>query len=150
MALAIATCTCKTCGKTFEYRATKYNRREADSFVAWAVDHIDTCPDCKKAAAAAQRAADNAAAAADSAARNWPALTGSEKQIAWATTIRKEIIDKFASKMRPEYLDLYNTCAAELMAEKTAASWWIDMRYDTMAVFAAINDKAKAHVTANN
>jgi hypothetical protein len=49
MAIAKATCTCKTCGETFEKRAEKRNRREADSWEQWAVENFDECPKCYKA-----------------------------------------------------------------------------------------------------
>jgi uncharacterized Zn finger protein (UPF0148 family) len=46
MAIARATCTCATCGETFEKRAEKRNRREADSWEQWAVENYDECPKC--------------------------------------------------------------------------------------------------------
>lgn len=46
MAIARAVCTCSTCGRKFEKTATKQNRRDADSWEAWASDHYDECPAC--------------------------------------------------------------------------------------------------------
>lgn len=46
MAVAIATCTCATCGATFERRTTKFNRQEADSWADWAVQNYKECPAC--------------------------------------------------------------------------------------------------------
>lgn len=46
MAKARATCTCKTCGTTFERTADKRNRAECDDWERWAVDYYDECPAC--------------------------------------------------------------------------------------------------------
>lgn len=46
MAKATARCTCKYCGAEFTKTAIKYNRREADSWEEWAVEHFDECPSC--------------------------------------------------------------------------------------------------------
>lgn len=48
MAIARITLTCSKCGKEFEVTAKKRNRRECDSFEAWAANNIDICPDCRK------------------------------------------------------------------------------------------------------
>lgn len=55
MAIARVTLTCSKCGKQFEVTAKKRNRRECDSFEAWAADNIDTCPDCRKKEYAAEK-----------------------------------------------------------------------------------------------
>ena len=94
MAIATATCTCATCGKTFEVRAQKQNRRDADAWEIWAVDHLDECTDCYKARRSRERDENHARAAAEAQEMGWPVLTGSEKQIAWANTLREEIIGK--------------------------------------------------------
>lgn len=46
MARATAICTCRVCGNQFTKTATKYNRREADSWEEWAVQNYDLCPTC--------------------------------------------------------------------------------------------------------
>lgn len=46
MAKARAMCTCKHCGATFEKTNKCYNRKEADSWEAWASEHFDLCPEC--------------------------------------------------------------------------------------------------------
>ena len=50
------------------------------------------CPECYSAKLAADRAAASAAAADQAKAAGLPALTGSEKQIAWAETIRAKAV----------------------------------------------------------
>ena len=46
MAKARAICKCKHCGATFEKTNKLYNRKTADSWEAWAIEHFDLCPDC--------------------------------------------------------------------------------------------------------
>jgi hypothetical protein len=46
MVRAVATCTCKTCGNQFEKITFKQNRRLADSWVEWAEETLDECPQC--------------------------------------------------------------------------------------------------------
>ena len=59
MAKAIAICTCEKCGNTFERTNICYNRRDADSWEAWAKDHFTLCPECYAAEKAAQMAEAN-------------------------------------------------------------------------------------------
>lgn len=46
MAKAIATCTCKTCGATFDKTTERRNRSECDSWEHWAVENFTECPSC--------------------------------------------------------------------------------------------------------
>lgn len=49
MARAIAKCTCKTCGKEFEFVKHDFaNRRAADEWTAWAEANITQCYECRK------------------------------------------------------------------------------------------------------
>lgn len=89
MAKAKATCTCKTCGATFTRETIKRNRSEADSWEAWAAENIDTCPSCYRAEKK-QKEAERVAARS----QQLPQLQGSEKQVAWANTIRDKIISE--------------------------------------------------------
>lgn len=91
-------------------------RSEQDRKAAWMADRA--CYDC-------QRAERNATAAADSAAQGWPSLTGTEKQVAWATTIRAEMIET-----------LLIDSDADVLIQQTEASWWIDHRHETPEVLA--------------
>ena len=95
MAKATAVCTCAKCGATFEVTAAKYNRRKADSWKAWAESNYDECPDCYKIRKQQEREAANTAAAEKAKGAGLPDLTGSEKQIAWATKIRQDFIDEY-------------------------------------------------------
>ena len=88
------------------------------------------CPDCWKAEQQAKRDAEDAAAAAEAKAQELPALSGSEKQIAWAETIRQKFfnaISPLAEKVLPDAIDAW-TAAVDSFQRETAARWWIDNR----------------------
>ena len=148
MAKAEAKCTCATCGKGFTVIAFRQNRKGADEFEAWAAKYIDECDECKMARLEAKRAAENAASASAAADRGWPQLIGSEKQVAWANTIREQGLSKIIGDMdkvkewlsspqaadRPERAkarkERLESCviAMDVILSKTKASWWIDNR----------------------
>ena len=136
MAKGTANCICKTCGKTFEVVAYRQNSRMARQFEEWAEENIVECDACKAERIAAQRAEENAKAAEKVAERGWPELTGSEKQVAWATTIRENGMDellKGIDKIRnsrhcdEEALKIGERAIEEMLSH-TQASWWIDRR----------------------
>lgn len=89
MAKARVTCTCKICGATFTRETIKRNRAEADSWEAWAAENIDTCPSCYRAEKK-QKEAEHVAARS----QQLPQLQGSEKQVAWANSIRNKMISE--------------------------------------------------------
>ena len=81
MAKSIATCTCSTCGAKFEKEVFGHNRAEAESKRTWAEDHYDLCPACYKA----KQASDDDRLATEF---HLPALTGTERQISYANSLR--------------------------------------------------------------
>ena len=107
MAKATTECKCKTCGKDFTVEKTCYNRRDADSFEAWASTHIDECPECRRA-----RIASEANDAAEEIIQEYklPEITGgTHKQIAYARDLRakylaskKDLIAAYAKQRRFE------------------------------------------------
>ena len=125
MAKATAQCTCKTCGKV--YTATKIcqNRADADSWEQWATEHYDECPECYKARQQAERETANEKAAQESRAVGWPELSGSPKQVAWATTIRKAKIDELMAR---EPTDTGLRYITWIIQTHTDAKYWIDNR----------------------
>ena len=92
------------------------------------IAYLETCEcdECRKAKA-------NAAAAAAKAERGLADLTGSEKQIAWANTIREnaykciDMLEQFATNDQAK--QMMSTWRGK-MDEETTAKWWIDNRYD--------------------
>lgn len=106
--------------------------KEADRqrYIAWAQNGA-VCSNC--------RASDKAAAVADlEAEHDLPALTGSEKQIAWARTLRAErmgdfskMIDQMRGRVKPGAETEFENTAASYMVQlagQSAAKWWIDGR----------------------
>ena len=133
MAKATATCTCKHCGKTFEKITTKANRREADRWEEWAKTYFDECESCFKARMAQEREAENAAAAEKSAENGWAVLTGSEKQVAWANTLRIDYIKRIDEKIAASSekgAEPYRQMREFILKTYTEAKFWIDNRND--------------------
>lgn len=97
--------------------------------IAW-LEKNGICEECKKAE---REAADRAAA--ESAKENgWAELKGSEKQIAWAESIRAEKMAEM-EKM-PAANDQTNAIKEkimETMAGINESRWWIDSRNDAAA-----------------
>lgn len=60
-----------------------------------------------------------------------PELTGSERQVLWAASIRRETLQQIAAVRAriptPQGLELWDAQASELVQE-AAAAWWIDHR----------------------
>jgi len=91
------------------------------------------CPTCWRAGRNATDA-QNVALANE---RGWPTLDGSPKQVAWATTLRGDLVDELPSRMvelaragehrgkdfpaQQEALVL----ARDICLEQTSAAWWI-------------------------
>lgn len=85
--MASAAFSCAECGIT--QWAWGRNRKKADEMAAWHESVGTLCKACQDK----KNAAENAAAAERNAAVGLPALLGSEKQVAWAETIRHIIFD---------------------------------------------------------
>ncbi|MEE7625400.1 hypothetical protein V3O24_04440 [Methylobacter sp. Wu8] len=136
---------CATDGCSNRITLIGHNRKEADRKAEWAQVQGFICEDCK------QNQRDQAAvkAADQNAAIGLPALTGSDKQIAWAEKLRAEKLDTITKALSGDmprlHIDAYwgtsgwrqeaiaiddaNTSyAVELLKQQTRASWWIDQR----------------------
>lgn len=139
MAVGVASCTCERCGARFEKRATRANRREADSWVEWAEKNITVCDECLYTERKAK--ADDISRRAASA--GLPELTGSEKQITWAQQIRYEFADvvtrfwqdvedgkcgDITSEQTQASIKRTKNVLNYIFVSKTSASWWIDNR----------------------
>lgn len=139
MTKAIVTIKCATCGKEFTVSRLCANSADANSWKQWAAEHYDTCRECYFEA---QRQEEAKEAAEDS----LPELEGSEKQIAWALSIRakfaKEIKTfianaeaslealKASGEATPAHSAQLAKCrkvAAKMLSE-TSCRWWIDNR----------------------
>src|SRR5690606_18459252 len=57
-----------------------------------------------------------------------PALVGTERQVAWAESIRREVIDAWTPFLDDEEYGDEVAQALEYFVSETRASWWIDHR----------------------
>lgn len=134
MAIARVECTCKTCGNTFEVKATRANSTQAREFEEWAVNHCTECSECS----AKRKEEQDRQRYAGIDMSDYSPLRGSEKQIAWANDIRRSFIaqeiDPWLGKstLSPvlpkgpiDYADL--RAYAVQIAD---AKWWIDSQGD--------------------
>ena len=133
MAKAKAICKCKYCGNEFEIIAYKYNSRDARDFEKWASDHYDECPECREKRIDAEHDEQARISAEAAKAKGWPELTGSEKQVKWATSIREAELgtaaEEFTRRLKTRHPESYKIAMAaieQLATTKTKASWWID------------------------
>lgn len=106
----------------------------------WRIENVEAmklCYDCYQA----EREKENAKAAADAVEIGLPELTGSEKQIGWAGTIRLGAVERFdaflvrlkedgerAEQDVSEQVDLAREIMEHILATRIQASWWIDNR----------------------
>jgi len=141
MAKATLECTCPECGAKHTWSVTCYNRREADNWEQYHADEANTrlCPECYAKAKAKERAeareAENKAAAEKAGEIGLPELSGSEKQIAWAVSIRQKALDsalmEFAGRTSAGMTDKGCEFVAGVITKMSAeAKWWIDHRAD--------------------
>lgn len=127
------------CGHTHEHGLIGKNA-DRERRLAW-LETVD-CPECYKAKQQAEREAANQKAAEDNAAAGLPALTGTEKQVAWAETIRAEkmvalnqliadmeqyIAKPESSESQRKALRLGIKIVQKVQAVDNAV-WWIDNR----------------------
>lgn len=135
--------------------------KDRDRKIAW-LESSGLCSDCYKAKRDAEFAARNTEAASANAALI--ALTGSDKQIAWAESIRREQLAGLAKRdlrIRPAMMEtigvvgndpriaqMDNTIEEMVTTARTQASakWWIDNRTNDLSV--AIIGKLKAMMEA--
>lgn len=105
---------------------------ERDRKAAWLATQL--CPDCAKADRAEQRDERDQETAAQAAAAGWPALTGTDRQVLWATTIRADAVAAVAKRLsRHPDADIATRALAvwtDDALRHTDAKWWIDNRID--------------------
>lgn len=130
MAKASIAITCSSCGKEFTHTKDCANRAQAESYTAWAKDNITVCPSCYyKMHEAAEAAEQEEALKGIELAQ----LEGTEKQVGWATKIRRAAL-AMCMKYNP------NEKFWALVNQKTSAKWWIENRdrFDSARMVVAI------------
>lgn len=158
--MAKASYQCAECGASCQ--VTGYNRREADSLAAHREAQGAVCTECwqKRQAVVHQSDAERNAAA------DLPTLTGSQKQVAWAETIRAQQIaritewagrisaDSFEDELSSRIIAVLRrpdgsekiAAAVDHIKQQERASWWIDYRDGKPAILVsdAIRELADA------
>ena len=102
--------------------------KDRERKISWYETHGE-CPECYKARKQAEREAIDAQAAQESKEKQWPELSGTPKQVAWANTIRKEKIDELMTLEPTEKGMRY---IAWIVQTFTAAKYWIDNRDESL------------------
>ena len=99
-----ALCFCDTCEKNYEVTKEFATKQEADQWELMAMDRYHLCPKCyaSRSSAVAER---NNWAERKAEKLGLPKLEGSEKQIAWANTIRINAYNGFEQNK-----DIYSEC----------------------------------------
>lgn len=116
----------------------------------WRLENVEPqklCSECYHAELARRREEENREAAEAAKEMSLPALTGTEKQIAWAETVRQQLLgalDEFVyTRSRLDAKDPKVMEALEQIRSKTEARWWIDHRgIDLPSEFRALLQEA--------
>ena len=130
-----------TCGHTVTHQLYGPGK-DRDRKLAWL--ETVSCPDCRRTIVEAEREALNGAAAQSNQEAGLPELTGTPKQVAWAESIRAELLktaEAYAATcqaapgngdeaLRVRLLGYVRDGLAELRSHAEAA-WWIDQRFSS-------------------
>ena len=104
----------------------------------WIVDRKfeGMCPECYEIHLQEQREKANIEASEKAKEMELPILQGSDKQVAWANTLRQKLIDKVESKIKAVgerkgvNLEIINNIFQFILTNKINAKWFIDNRFD--------------------
>lgn len=111
----------RSCGHEERFQITGNSR-----YREWQISKLEgePCSDCVEA----RRQEENAAATKENAEAGLPALLGSERQVGWAETIRKKILDEVDSVLSDLAGKDWFEDAMRVVMSQQSASWWIDRR----------------------
>ena len=132
---------CPVCGDEIKIETTKNNRSDADRWETWAKTQTWLCRNCEKAEWEAQKDAANKAAAEATVELGLPALTGTEKQVDWANTIRMEFLTK--AKQVKGLNETGVKAVDGIVSEHTEAKYWIDRRLNFEGAVHSIRELAR-------
>lgn len=100
MAIAKITLTCSKCGCTFVHRKECLNRRDADNHELWAAENITVCPECARNARANEQATALEAALAECSITLHEITGVSDKQVAYAKSVRESYLAKHLKQIK--------------------------------------------------
>ena len=132
MAKARVIIVCKKCGEKFTWSKDCSKREEANKSEEWAAKNIEECPECTFKARVKY---ENEQAMEMSENLDLPKLEGSEKQIAWANTIRIKFIEYYNRvKSLPSTKTNKQICEnfEDIIQKEITAKYWIDNRYSNI------------------
>jgi len=138
-----------SCGHYFTKNLTGH-QSSRESYIEWATDRLE-CPDCYKVRLEKERKEASELAAQQAASENLPTLTGSEKQIRWAESIRIKKLESLR-KIAGENADNEEMVEkikffVERVKTKTEAKWFIDIKDASYSrdyfLIKIVEDKAK-------
>lgn len=143
--MSTATFTCPRCNDN-DVAVTGQNRKQAESKARWAESQGWVCEECAKA----EKAAESVLAAERNAAEGLPPLTGTEKQVQWAETIRASKLEHLTRWLAGEPVNgILHTLtdadqadplfqpAVDALRGQDSAAWWIEHKgyaVDTLLV----------------
>lgn len=130
MAKAKVTIICKTCGEKFTWSKECNNRESANKAEEWALKNVEKCPACQ---CKEKIEIENKKAQKIAEELKLPKLEGSDKQIAWANTIRTQFLENYkeiksSSQKRPKNKKICEIFE-DVINKETTAKFWIDNRY---------------------
>lgn len=125
MAKAKIRITCKKCGKIFTWSKTYVNRAAADAGEKWALNEISECPDC---VFQEKIEYENKKAKEMTEELNLPQLEGTEKQTAWANTIRIKFMEDYKSISSKPRNKRFKSIFEKIVANERSAQFWINER----------------------
>ena len=99
--------------------------RERDRKQEWMERGV--CPDCYRAQKEEEKRQENERAANLQNEIGFAQLNGSDKQIAWANTIRQQTYERLVASLRSGD-PIHKTCLVEALNLETSSKWWIDNR----------------------
>lgn len=128
MAVANVKVTCDVCGKEYTVRHVCRNRKGVEEFKEWLMGQNHSCPECYKKALREKQRVQEANIRSEFNI-SLPVPEGSEKQIAWAESIRTKFIKE---------LDEYGVVLEEIekrmplfwkeVIQNSSSRFWIDNR----------------------
>lgn len=145
------------CGHVGDFRV--YGKGKTRDWQIANAEATRVCPECYKKLVEEKRIQKNEEALKMSEEMDLPKLSGSEKQVAWATTIRIDLLDAIQGrvdhatireeaetneekrKLLRDRIEQTVSFIEYFITSKTKASWFIDHRYDTFDKLYSIEEE---------
>lgn len=127
MAKASVKLICEVCGESFTWFRQCGNRDEANRVEKWARESITVCPRCSFEA---KKELENEKAKEKTEKLSLPRLEGTEKQVAWANTIRLKFVEVYEKESALTARRYVRRCRVfeDILRSETQATFWIDKR----------------------